>query len=142
VLVDILIVVLFLLWFGFCVLTALVCEWACVVTGLCASAHVTVVAVLLWCDSATATTTTATATATAMATSTLLKTRHLHSNPATNATQLHDALTSVSELLHCFCKQLANTTTATYDAHVPPGPYFHRRCTGHGCCDSRCHYWV
>jgi hypothetical protein len=31
---------------------------------------------------------------------TLLKMHHLPSNPATNATQLHDALTSVSELLH------------------------------------------
>jgi hypothetical protein len=52
-----------------------------------------------------------------------LKTHHLQSNPATNATQRHDALTGVSELLdlcqipcqntcnvHCCCKQLADTT--------------------------------
>jgi hypothetical protein len=31
---------------------------------------------------------------------TLLKTHHPQSNPASNATQLNDALTSVSELLH------------------------------------------
>jgi hypothetical protein len=65
VLVGIVKVVLFLLWFGFLVLTALpalllpmcyygVCVWGCVVARKCTSARVTVVAVLFWCDSAAA----------------------------------------------------------------------------------------